>query len=208
MKRYWVLFAVVLLSACNLSQPGAVGDISSPTATIERTMVPTPITAVPNPQKSDWIGYGNTRYPYGFQHPPDISVVENPQDGSVLIDDQIEICVSDVNPEDTADDIVITEAGTEQVWKYDVRRLKGISTSDSPRTLERVIIPFNNQFYVLTVSEIKYSAVDSINELNRAPGPIAPETLDLFNMILATVRFPDDRAEDIKPPVKTNAPCP
>jgi hypothetical protein len=193
MRNLLFFLTTLVLSACNLTAPGSPVEVASPTGeTVQTTLnLATPSTATLSMDKTDWVTYTNTQNGYTIQRPRSVTLVEENEGNLVFIDDQISVGVSDSDPEEASSGAFpsVDEASDMMVGQYAGRRLRGSVSSigGTPQTVEQVVIPHNDRFYVFTVYELRRSTWNDNTE--RTPGPIATAQLELFNNILDTVRF-------------------
>ena len=193
MRNLLFFLTALILSACNLTAPGSPVELATPTGEIVQA-TPDLLTAndfTPAAQ-TDWVTYTNPQNGYTLQRPSSVSLVEEQDGDAVYIDDQIEITVSDINPEEARGDVGMgaDETTDVMVGSYPARNIKGSIGSiggGTPQTIEQVIVPHNDHFYIFTVYELKRSAWTG--EVTRSLGEIPASELELFNSILTTMRF-------------------
>jgi hypothetical protein len=196
MRNLLFLIAALIMSACNLALPGAPVDLATPSpAAVQPTSdLPTPNYATPAAAQTDWVTYTNTQNGYTIQRPRNVSLVEENKGGTVFIDDQIEVTVVDFNPEEArGGGVPVRENITDiMLGQIPARRMSGYVGSIggvTPQTIEQVIVPHNNRYYVFTVYELKRS--EWSGEATRALSAVPQTEMELFNSILTTLRFTD-----------------
>ncbi len=180
MQKYILILMVLLLAACNLTDPQSAAS------------TPTGLLLDGTPDVLPSVPYVNTKHAYTFQPPQGIDVVEDGDNDRVWIDEQIEIYVTDVNPEEARGDgaPVISDVSAITIGQYPARRLSGYVGSvggGTPQSIQQVIIPHNNQYYVFTVYELKRATWDG--QSSRTPSVIPAVEVDLLNSILGTLQF-------------------
>jgi hypothetical protein len=154
----------------------------------QATSIPLPTvtlaTSVPN------LTYTNTAYGYSIDYPAAVTLEGDADDQFVWLDRQIEVMVSNVNPEDARGDAPVIETAEDTtVAGFNARRLNGYVGAvggGTPQRYESIVIPHNNSYYVFTVYELKN---DVVLPVDREFGDIPPEALTLFEQAVSSVRF-------------------
>lgn len=197
MPKLLYLVSALILTACNLTAPGVPVDVATATplnAPMQQPTsdLPTPDYATPAAAQTDWVTYTNAANGYTVQRPRSVSLVEENNGGTVFIDDRIEITVVDFNPEEARGGGVPLRENIQDIMlgQLPARRMTGSVGSIggvTPQSIEQVIVPHNNRYYVFTVYELKRS--EWSGEAQRTLGPVPQTEVELFNSILTTLRF-------------------
>lgn len=201
MRNLLFLLAALIMSACNLTAPGVSVDLATttppafptqPTVDLANSALPTPNYATPAAAQTDWVTYTNTQNGYTIQRPRSVSLVEENNGGTVIIDDQIEVTVVDFNPEEARGGGVPVHENISDMMlgQFPARRATGYVGAIggvTPQSIEQVIVPHNNRYYVFTVYELKRS--QWTGEAPRTLQAIPATEVELFNSILTTLRF-------------------
>lgn len=134
--------------------------------------------------------YTNTANGYQFQYPSSSVVTEVGGQQRVLVNNQIEIAVQPVNPENAQGAApVIDNAVDTTVGGLPARALVGMIGAvggNTPQSYQSVVIPYNGQYLTITVYELPLNTTEpETREIGAIPEP----ALRVYEQIVDTFQF-------------------
>lgn len=159
------------------------------------TISPTPTIDLEDTESSqsataNWKTYVNAEHGYSVKYQNTAVPIEGTSNQYVWLDDQILIGVSDANPEDCRGGCpLIKQASDVTIGQLNARKIIGeigAVGGNVPQSYIKYAFPQNNQFYILTVYELKN---DVSLPPSRTIGQIPESEVSLFDQMSSTFKF-------------------
>jgi hypothetical protein len=193
------LLLVLLLMGC-AAQPAAPALTSAPTLEPlpAQNVTDLPPTATTDPLLATMelltmpplSFYESPRFGYSFRYPVTSAITIGGEGETVWIDQQIQIRVMAINPEEIqGDGPVIESADSTFVNGIAARRLAGYVGAvggNTPQRYQTLVIPANNRFYTITAYELR---TDVVLPIDRTMGDIPLPVLSIFDTIIGTFQI-------------------
>jgi hypothetical protein len=158
-------------------------------------------TQIVQDETADWKIYSNKNFNYSIKYPNNLEIEEMGLDNVFIgnkpvrwiwVDKQIQITVSNNNPEDCRGDCpVISKKEDTNVNNIASKRLYGYIGAvggNVPQKYQEVVIPHNNIYYIIAVYELRNN---DLQPPDRKLNEISENKIKLFDQILSTFKFLD-----------------
>lgn len=182
MKKYIIILAVIVLSACNIL----------PISNIPQAPIATPIVDTPTslPQTILASNYSNAKYGYSLNYPDTYNIIVI-SDEYVEIGNKITVEVMNVDPTSPRGDGSVIENTEEiQLSGHPAKLLTGYIGSVGgymPQQFKKIVVEQNGNYFVITLYALGLHVTDGdVSQIV----PLAPDDVLLFDSITASMQMP------------------
>ncbi len=182
MKKYIIILAVIVLSACNIL----------PISNIPQAPIATPIVDTPTslPQTILASNYSNAKYGYSLNYPDTYNIIVI-SDEYVEIGNKITVEVMNVDPTSPRGDGSVIENTEEiQLSGQPAKLLTGYIGSVGgymPQQFKKIVVEQNGNYFVITLYALGLHVTDGdVSQIV----PLAPDDVLLFDSITTSMQMP------------------